>query len=378
MNHLGPTLRRTRRKDRAGWRTALALAASLLINLLIIWRLDASWLGLGKVGDVRAVNMAPLAASDWEANRAVRDPKAAPAPKVAPPVQRPPPSGSDGQIVDVAPSRDSTPPKDTRFLSDRNNTVAKETRSRFARAGYGQVAPVPTAAAAAAGGAPKGSDGKAERERAGKEGAKPAPQPTPADQAAGLPLPAGDGPEPAARAAEALSRQSAAAGEGGERAAGRFDPRLSVPSETFARLLGGPAPDHLDGVDEGDGTFLNTREFKYATYFNRIKQAVSSTWAPQQALDLRDPNRTMYAFKDRVTLLAVTLDDAGGVKDLAVQRSSGVDFLDRTAIDAFKKAQPFSNPPPGLVDGRGEIRFTFGFYLEVGRSGFRIYRGAQP
>ena len=131
-------------------------------------------------------------------------------------------------------------------------------------------------------------------------------------------------------------------------------------------------------MEEGDGTYLNTREFKYATYFNRIKQAVSGTWTPQHALDLRDPDRTMYAFKDRVTLLAVTLDDAGGVKDLAVQRSSGVDFLDRTALDAFRKAQPFNNPPPGLVDGRGEIRFTFGFYLEVGRSGFRITRGASP
>ncbi len=377
MNHLGPTLRRTRRKDRSGWRTALALAASLLVNLLIVSQLDASWLGLGKAADVRAVDMAPLAATDWEANRAVRDPKAAPPPKVAPPA-RPPPPGSDGQVVEVAPSQDSTPPKETRFLSDKNNTVAKETRSKYARAGYGQVAPVPTAAAQAAGGAPKGSDGKAERERAGKEGAKPSPQPSPEKLATGLPLPAGDGPEPAARPEADEGRQRSADGEGGERATGRFDPRLSVPSETFARLLGGPSPDRLDGVDEGDGTFLNTREFKYATYFNRIKQAVSSTWAPQQALDLRDPNRTMYGFKDRVTLLTVTLDDAGGVKDLAVQRSSGVDFLDRTAIDAFKKAQPFSNPPPGLVDGRGEIRFTFGFYLEVGRSGLRVYRGVQP
>ncbi len=377
MNHLGPTLRRTRRKDRSGWRTALALAASLLVNLLIVSQLDASWLGLGKAADVRSVDVAPLAATDWEANRAVRDPKAAPPPKVAPPA-RPPPPGSDGQVVEVAPSQDSTPPKETRFLSDKNNTVAKETRSRYARAGYGQVAPVPTAAAQAAGGAPKGSGGKAERERAGKEGAKPSPQPSPEKLATGLPLPAGDGPEPSATAAADEGSQRGADGQGGERATGRFDPRLSVPSETFARLLGGPSPDRLDGVDEGDGTFLNTREFKYATYFNRIKQAVSSTWAPQQALDLRDPNRTMYGFKDMVTLLTVTLDDAGGVKDLAVQRSSGVDFLDRTAIDAFKKAQPFSNPPPGLVDGRGEIRFTFGFYLEVGRSGLRVYRGVQP
>jgi hypothetical protein len=36
-------------------------------------------------------------------------------------------------------------------------------------------------------------------------------------------------------------------------------------------------------------------------------------------------------------------------------------------------AQPFVHPPPGLVDARREIRFSFGFYLEVG-SPLRIFR----
>jgi TonB family protein len=56
-----------------------------------------------------------------------------------------------------------------------------------------------------------------------------------------------------------------------------------------------------------------------------------------------------------------------------VVKSSGVDFLDEIALDAFRKAQPFVNPPRGLADPRGEIDFTFGFYLETG-GGFRMYR----
>jgi outer membrane biosynthesis protein TonB len=52
-----------------------------------------------------------------------------------------------------------------------------------------------------------------------------------------------------------------------------------------------------------------------------------------------------------------------------------VDFLDRAAIEAFQKAQPFVNPPRGLADGGGEIKFTFGFYLEVGSPGMRLFRG---
>ena len=44
---------------------------------------------------------------------------------------------------------------------------------------------------------------------------------------------------------------------------------------------------------------------------------------------------------------------------------------------AFRKAQPFANPPRGLANDRGEIGFMFGFYLEVG-SGLQIFRGPTP
>jgi TonB family protein len=70
----------------------------------------------------------------------------------------------------------------------------------------------------------------------------------------------------------------------------------------------------------------------------------------------------------------VTLDDTGALKDVVVKRTSGVEFLDKTTVEAFKKAQPFANPPAGIVEPNGEIRFTFGFYLEVGH-GFQIFRG---
>jgi TonB family protein len=130
-------------------------------------------------------------------------------------------------------------------------------------------------------------------------------------------------------------------------------------------------------VEEGEGTYLNTREWKYASYFNRIKQAVATQWHPDSTLQLRDPTGQRFAYKDRITVLAVTLDSAGSLKNVQVQRSSGVDFLDLTAVDAFRKAQPFANPPRGIANDRGEIGFMFGFYLEVG-SGLQIFRGPTP
>src|SRR5205807_1909924 len=51
---------------------------------------------------------------------------------------------------------------------------------------------------------------------------------------------------------------------------------------------GGAAPnDNLQDVAPGDGTYLNTREWKYAAFFNRVKQAVSARWDPQSLLKKR-------------------------------------------------------------------------------------------
>ena len=50
----------------------------------------------------------------------------------------------------------------------------------------------------------------------------------------------------------------------------------------FSWIIGAAPNDHLRDVDQGEGTFLNTREWKYASYFNRIKQQVASSGGPQR------------------------------------------------------------------------------------------------
>ncbi len=101
-------------------------------------------------------------------------------------------------------------------------------------------------------------------------------------------------------------------------------------------------------------------------------------WDPMTPLQARDPDRSMFGSNDRFTLLAVTLDDTGHVKNLVVEQTSGAEFLDRAARTAFEAAQPFMNPPRGLVDQNGEIRFSFGFFVEMGRPGMRVYRAPIP
>ncbi len=383
MTHLGPSLRRAKVRERPARRSAVALVTSILLNALLFLLLVRA--GAFDVPPQSArVSLAPVSASQWASNRAirpdagsasrpVRPPTAAPKPPAAPP----PEPRMPGQVVDVAPSPNSTPPKDTRFLSDRDNSVEKETRSRHAKAGYERTLPTPQAPGVESMPSP-GQGGRSAKAIPGLEGERPAPEaPKGAPKLALAPGTDGNLAVGHAAGEEGARPRAPGVGEGGQLKEGPANLLRMTPG-TLARLSGGPAPDHLQGIEEGEGTYLNTRGWKYATYFNRIKQQVAAAWDPMTPLEARDPDRSMFGYKDRFTLLGVTLDDTGHVKNLVVEQTSGADFLDRAALTAFRSAQPFMNPPNGIVDANGEIKFSFGFFLEVGRPGMRVYRAPIP
>jgi TonB family protein len=135
---------------------------------------------------------------------------------------------------------------------------------------------------------------------------------------------------------------------------------------TLARIHSAPFADAVDDVEEGEGTFLNTFEFKYAGYFNRVKRDVSNFWRPMPKLRQRDPTGKIYSHRDRKTILNVVLDNEGYVISVNIKSSCGVDFLDKEAIDAFWKVQQFPNPPKGMIKD-GKIKFNFGFHITFKR-----------
>jgi len=370
-----------RPRPRSGLRLLAALVVSLLVNAGLLRLVDASW--LREAAPQREVGLAPLAASDWERNRRV-DPAPRPAPARAVPPAPPEPERAEpeGQVVDLGPAREdekSAAPKEARYLAERSSSVEKETRSRH-QGIYERPAPVPTA--------------KGEAAPDGLRNARPDAAPPPAREAVERRKELALALSPLATLKLPQSREATPGEEGGSDstsppspgvraeqglpgANGRNRLDLRPRAGLLADLSAGPAPDHLGDVEEGEGTFLNAREWRYAGYFNRIKQQVATNWEPNEALAVRDPDGRRYAYKDRFTLVRVRLDDHGALKAVAVQRSSGVDFLDRVAVDAFRRAQPFQNPPPGIADARGEIVFNFGFYLDVG-GGLRLFRAPMP
>jgi TonB family protein len=101
---------------------------------------------------------------------------------------------------------------------------------------------------------------------------------------------------------------------------------------------------------------------RYAPFFDAVKKSVGQHWDPNASLRQRDPTGNIYGGRDRYTLLSITLDTQGALREVRVEHSCGVDFLDKAAIAAFQKSA-FPNPPPGLVEKDNAIRFQFGFFL---------------
>jgi hypothetical protein len=150
-----------------------------------------------------------------------------------------------------------------------------------------------------------------------------------------------------------------------------------VPSEQqLARALGSGTQDHLADVDDGGETALNAKRWVYATFFNRIKERVRDHWKPAEEYQRRDPTGKIYGAEDRYTLLKVNLKSDGSLDKVSVEHTCGLDFLDDTAVEAFKEAQPFLNPPHKLVEaGHGFVNFEFGFFFEVsGAPRMKLFR----
>jgi TonB family protein len=123
--------------------------------------------------------------------------------------------------------------------------------------------------------------------------------------------------------------------------------------------------DHLPEVEDGDETVLNARRFKYWGFFQRVKESLKRNWRPAREYRRADPTGRVYGVRDRMTVLSVRLDRDGGLMDLSLRAGSGVAPLDDEAMRAFRAAQPFPNPPAGLVAEDGTIEFTFGLFLDI-------------
>jgi TonB family protein len=126
--------------------------------------------------------------------------------------------------------------------------------------------------------------------------------------------------------------------------------------------------DYLKDVEVGLQTMLSTREFVYYSYYNRIKERIRQHWEPnirEKVKMIFRQGRSIASTKDHVTQVVITLNKEGELIGVDIITPSGVEALDSAAVEAFRAAQPFPNPPKGLIDEDGTIKIRWDFVLEA-------------
>lgn len=378
----GPVTDRPRRHRRYLDRLLKSIALSLAIHLCVLGLIEI----LGPDEDDTRTSSRP--------NRyavEIRE-RSNPRPRPKPPEPQPAPEEEpedesdawDGQIVEIAPPEDQTPPEDADYLAEYNSTVDEESRSQQFRTNPDVLAP---------------SYSREDSYKLEDLMDLGADQPsTGARTGNGSPLPPEEGRVATPNVPDILKTDDGVEVKLPNASRPTFDPardgRLaSLPSpflitnkdgldrpvpasHTKQELSGAPGNDLLD-EKVGPGVNLNAKEIQFAGYINRIKRMVSFYW--NQNLDnLPDAVRMRLMNPRYDTVVYVVLDRHGVLQSIEVVNGSGEEALDEAVVQAFRIAGPFPNPPEQLIarDGRAYLN-NMSFTVESG-SASAPYSAVDP
>lgn len=124
-------------------------------------------------------------------------------------------------------------------------------------------------------------------------------------------------------------------------------------------------------VKVGSFTALNTDRYLFYTFYARVEDLIRFRWESrvQQTIHSFDRTTRMTAGnRDWVTEAEFILDRQGVLKQALIMKSSGIKSFDMAAINAFKEARIFPNPPQEMVKEDGHIHLVFSFTVRYSPS----------
>lgn len=108
-----------------------------------------------------------------------------------------------------------------------------------------------------------------------------------------------------------------------------------------------------DHAEDSEVVSLDTRDFRYISYFAHIKRKIELSWTyPQEAARAGIYGELMVQF---------TLQRNGRLQDVHLVRSSGSRILDEEAIRAIKFANPYNPFPRRITKNRLQINAVFSY-----------------
>jgi outer membrane biosynthesis protein TonB len=127
--------------------------------------------------------------------------------------------------------------------------------------------------------------------------------------------------------------------------------------------------DFLDGVSVGANTMLNTQEFKYYSFYERIRSMLVDRWRSRirrEIFKARQPTSegSRLALGSKITKLQVKIGPTGDINSVEKVGISGIETFDQAAEISFREAAPFPHPPKEMLKDE-ELTIMWDFVVVV-------------
>ncbi len=293
---------------------------SLLLHIFAPWRYMSLW-RLDQISIPRELE--PIEISDYV-------PKAPPQPSTE--RRAPPPKARPNQIAETEDAGNRELDPNAKYLSDRNQKALKETRTKNVDAFHS--------------GGGTGAKGSPESEKKPEEQTAQNSQTEITDPDAWDNATTQSGPIKQKDWRHLSLKDLGMGGNGVDASA---------------------SSDYLRGVDSNNRTVLSTREYKFFSYYQRIRELIRQRWSTMVRRKYEKIiNKGKNPTEDEIsTRLVILLDEKGALVKISRVGKSGYDELDDAAVEAFEYAAPFPNPPKGMVDADGMVRLSWEFVLTI-------------
>lgn len=129
-----------------------------------------------------------------------------------------------------------------------------------------------------------------------------------------------------------------------------------------------PGGQYIKGLKEGETSALNTKEFVFFSYFERVRKQLDQTWPSilrENIKKIVKSGRKLASNEDYTTKILVTLNAKGEVTKVQLLEESGTHDVDQAAVDALNRAGPYPNPPKGLIGANGTVEIRWDFLLRT-------------
>lgn len=122
-------------------------------------------------------------------------------------------------------------------------------------------------------------------------------------------------------------------------------------------------------VAVGSITALNTDRLTYYSFYSRVNEAIYFRWNSRvrTSLDSFDSNyiRNVIRLNRWVTQAEILLRPDGRVHKVLIMKESGILRFDLAAVNAFKEAAIFPNPPQEMIQDDGFIHLKYSFTVAI-------------